>query len=282
MRRSGVVEHVRGFGPHDHVCWRYDEHAQFVDRAAEFLADGLLLGQAVRYISTGDADQLRAELAGSEVLGAALRDGSAQVTSLDDVYPVGTVIDPVAQVRAYAAATDRAVLDGFTGLRVAADCTVLVGSQEQRAAFARYEHLADRYMAAHPFSALCAYDSGRLPAGAIEQVACMHPNTNADGVRFRLHGTDRAGCAAALGGEVDSSSRDSFARALDLADPLPVGGELVIDATGLTFLDHNGLLRLSAHARRHDSTLVLHTRWPGAARLVRALDLADVRVEKVS
>ena len=282
MRRSGVVENVRGFGLHDHVCWSFDDRAQFRDHALEFLAEGLELGQAVRYIGTGDADRLRDELTGVSVLGAALRDGSAEVVSLDDVYPVGSVVDPAAQVLVYAAATEKALADGFTGLRVAADCTALVGSPEQRAAFATYEHLIDRYIAAHPFSAMCAYDSRRLTGGAIAQVACMHPSTNAGHVRFRLHGTDRAGCAAALGGEVDSTSQEAFAEALDRADPRPVDGELVVDATGLTFLEHNGLLRLSAQARRSGATLSLQTRWPGAVRIVRALDLVNVRVELTS
>ncbi|ANZ40430.1 hypothetical protein BBK82_34865 [Lentzea guizhouensis] len=280
MRRSGVVENVRGFGLHDHVCWRFDDRTQLRDRAAEFLADGLRLGQTVRYIGSGAVDRLREELAGTDVLRAALRDGTAQVTSLDDAYPVGTVIDPAAQVRAYAAATEQAVADGFTGLRVAADCTALVGSPRERAAFATYEHLVDRYIATHPFSAMCAYDGTLLPDDAIEQVARMHPNTNAEHVRFRLHGTDRAGCAAGLSGELDSASRDEFAWALDLADPRPVADELVVDAAGLTFIDHNSLLRLTDRARRHGATLVLRTGWPGAARLVRALGLPDVRVEK--
>lgn len=282
MRQSGLVQHVRGFGPHDHVCWRYENRSEFRHRAGEFLAEGLQLGHQVRYIGTGDVHALREELAGVEALEAALRDGTVQVASLDDAYPAGGVIDPAEQVRAYAAATEQAVAAGFAGLRVVADCTALVRGQEQRAAFARYEHLVDRYMSTHPFSAMCAYDVNQLPVAAIAQVACMHPSTNANGTSFRLHATDRAGCAAALGGELDMVCLDLFTQALDRADLQPAGGKLVIDATELTFIDHNCLLQLAAHARRHDAVLVLRTQWPGAGRLVRTLSLPDVQVEKAT
>lgn len=282
MRQSGLVEHVRGFGSHDHVCWRYENRAEFRSRAAEFLVEGLQLGHQVRYIGTGDVHALREELAGIEALEAALRDGTAQVASLDDTYPVDGTIQPAEQVRAYAAATQEAVTAGFAGLRVVADCTALVRGQEQRAAFARYEHLVDRYMSAHPFSAMCAYDVNQLPAEAITQVACLHPSTNANDTGFRLHATGRAGGATALGGELDLARHSLFTWALDRADLQPADGKLVIDAIELTFVDHNCLLQLATHARHHDAALVLRTRRPGADRLVRTLNLPDVQVERAT
>jgi hypothetical protein len=59
----------------------------------------------------------------------------------------------------------------------------------------------------------------------------------------------------------------------------PNGGELVIDAVDLTYIDHRALLMLADHSRRAHATVVLQTAWPGAAPLVELLDLTEVRVE---
>jgi hypothetical protein len=46
-------------------------------------------------------------------------------------------------------------------------------------------------------------------------------------------------------------------------------------------MDHNSLIRLIEHAVRHAATLVLRTLWPGAVRIVTALNLSNVRIEPV-
>ncbi|MGM1060703.1 MEDS domain-containing protein [Saccharothrix sp. Mg75] len=279
-RRSGLVEHGRGFGAHDHVCWRYGDARDFHDRVREFLSEGLSLGYRVCYIGTGDADGLVEDLDGIDGIGEALRTGAAQVASLDATYPVGAVIEPAAQVRTYAKATDAALAAGFAGLRVAADCTSLVRTPEQLDAFSRYEHRIDRYMVDRPFSAMCAYAADEVDDQAFAQVACMHPNTNTSFPGFRLHGAgDRV---AALAGEVDQFDDDLFTLALQRADLRPHGGRLVFDAAGLTFLDHGNLLRLSRHAAALGASLVLRTSWSGVSTLVDLLDLTNVRVERAA
>jgi anti-anti-sigma regulatory factor len=274
------VEHARGLGAHDHVCWRYDDVAEFEARAREFLAEGLERGYRVCYIATGSSDALVETLRGIDGIDRALREGAAQVASLGATYRVGTVIDPEAQVRTYAAATEAAVNDGFAGLRVAADATPLVRTPRQLAAFARYEHLVDRYMANHPFSALCAYAAAEVDDRAFAQLGCLHPNTNAHSPGFRLHAVDDH--VTALGGEVDTSSSELFTLALDRVDLRPHNGELVLDATELTFLDHHSLLRLAERVADCGAPVVLRTSWPGLGRLVELLDLRDVHVERVA
>ncbi|CCH32570.1 MEDS domain-containing protein [Actinosynnema sp. NPDC047251] len=277
MRRSGLVNQTRGLGAHDHVCWRYDDPPDFQARAREFLLDGLEQGYRVCYAASGDVDALVHDLSGIDGLDRALGEGAAQVTSLGATYQGGTVVEPEAQVQSYAAATEAAVRDGFAGFRVAAEATPLVRTPQQLAAFARYEHLVDRYMAEHPFSAMCAYSSAEIEDSAFAQLACLHPNTNARSPGFRLHAADDHGTV--LGGEVDSPAVDLFTQALGRVDLRAQGGELVLDATELTFIDHNGLLRLADHAAHLGAPLVLRASWPGLARLVDLLDLRDVHVD---
>ncbi|MEV0427316.1 STAS domain-containing protein [Micromonospora sp. NPDC050495] len=66
---------------------------------------------------------------------------------------------------------------------------------------------------------------------------------------------------------------------LDRADPRPVDGRLLVDATGLRFVDHRSLLHLRDHARRHGATAVLRASRAGTARLAELLGLAEVTVE---
>ncbi|MCE6996284.1 MEDS domain-containing protein [Saccharothrix sp. S26] len=277
VRRSGLVDRTSGLGPHDHVCWRYTAPDELRERARDFLADGLARGLQVWYVAPGAAADLARDLRGVDALDTGLRTGAARVVSLDATYPMGAVVEPDAQVRAYAEATEAAIAAGFAGLRVAADCTPLVGTPRQLAAFARYEHRIDRYMADQPFSALCAYSTAEVDDAAFAQLACMHPGANSDLPGFRLHGA--GGRSTALGGELDLGNEELFALALERAQLRPHDGLLELDATGLVFLDHRALTRLSEHAAALGATAVLRTSWPGAAKLVDLLDLTNIYVE---
>jgi anti-anti-sigma factor len=246
----------------------------------EFLGDGLATGARVCYVGAAPTEVLLDELHRIDGMEKALSRGAARVTSLTDTYmTTDTVVDPAAQVRAYAVATEEALAAGYTGLRVAAEATPMVRTPAQLAAFARYEHLVDRYMAEHAFSALCAYDVRELGDDAIAQLACLHPNTNLGTSGFRLHAAAGEDYSVTLNGELDLSTEDLFTTALERADLSPRGGELVVDATGLDFIDHRSVLRLLEHARSRAATLVLHTSHPCPTRMVELLGLADVRVE---
>ena len=267
-----------GFGSHDHLCWAYDNPAEFRERAVEFVTEGLAREHRVCYVADGESAQ--AGLAGLDGIQDAIRRGAVQIRSLAERYTGGDVIDPERQVAAYAAATRSALAAGFTGLRVVAEATRLVGSAERLDAFARYESLIDRYMAGNPFSALCGYNRAELGDDAIAQIACLHPNANSGATPFHLHASRGAEAGELeLSGELDMVSRELFPVALRRSDPRPTAGELVIDATGLGFLDHNSMLAISDLAERREATVVLRTSAPLPARLIEILDLRTVRVE---
>lgn len=278
-RWTGVVGDLRGLGLHDHVCWAFDDADEFRERASCFLEEGLDSGEQVWFVGVGDVAALENELREFPGMDRALRRGAAMARSVEGPYPVGYVIDPDAQVRVYATATELAVAAGFTGLRVAADATTLVRTPEQLDAFARYEHLIDRYMLTAPFSALCAYQRSQIGDASIAALACMHPGASPNATPFWLHATAEGGCAAAIGGELDLATRDLLEPALRRADLQPHDGELVIDATRLAFIDHRSLLQLAEHASTSGHRLVLRTAHRGASHLTRALGLTNVHVE---
>jgi ABC-type transporter Mla MlaB component len=272
-----VIKDARGLGFHDHVCWAYDDRNDFRYRAWEFLSEGLELGQQVWYVAPGDVETLADDLRDLDGMDVALQVGAARVVPVDSAYPTGTVTDPRAQAHAFITAAMQARMAGFSGLRVAADTTPLVRTPPQLDAFARYECVVDRCIASQPLSGMCAYDRRELGEDVIAQLACLHPNINGDTTQFRLHASDHA--AASLNGELDMATVELLSLALRRADLQPCDGELVIDAAGLTYIDHRALLMLADHTRRADATVVLQTGWPGAAPLVECLDLTEIRVE---
>jgi anti-anti-sigma regulatory factor len=273
-----VISHTRASAAYDHVCWSYDDPGDFHTRAREFLADGLAAGERVLYVAPDSPASLVERLGDMPGLHDALRREAAQVVPLNATYSDG-VVDPAAQVGVFAVATEEALAAGYTGLRVVADVTSLVRSSAQLDAFARYEYQIDRYMRMQPLSGMCAFDRLELGDRVVATLACMHPETNLADALFRLYACSPADGCVALAGELDASNHELFSAALEWADPRPVDGNVVVQATQLRFIDHRGLMHLQEYARQRDATAILRTSRSAAARLVGLLDLSRVRVE---
>jgi hypothetical protein len=243
-----------------HVCLAYDSRAELESRARDFLAEGAEAGELTSFVAAGAPAM------------------ALPWVTLGDTYADGAVIDPSAQVAAYAAATENALAAGWTGLRVVADATPLVVTPAQVDAFARYEYRIDRYMQGHPFAAMCAYDRGELEDDVIAQVACMHTESEA-AVQFQLHSCPPGQGCAALTGELDLATDDLLTSALRRADLAPDGDEVVLHAGGLRFTDHRSLVRLQQYAEEHATTVVLRDAGPAVGRLADLMELPRLRVE---
>src|SRR3954451_20790585 len=210
--KPGYQRHVRPNGgagcaasrlPRGHECCLYDDVGEFRRRLTAFSAAGLRAGSRVAYAGLGGAEGSRADLAGLRDLDRRLADGSVQMLSLRDVYGDAHPVDPDGVVGLYAAATEEALADGFRGLRVGADASELVRSPAHLDAMARYEFLADRYMAGHPLSALCGYRRS-LGHDTGSELASLHATGAAGGTGFRVFGC--ADGAIGLGGQCEPRS----------------------------------------------------------------------------
>ncbi|MFI7604984.1 MEDS domain-containing protein [Micromonospora sp. NPDC049366] len=274
-----MTRHAGSSAPNGHLCWVYDDPTTFASDARDFLLDGLHAGERLWYVCAGPSEPVLARLSAVPALRDALARGAAEVVPLNGAYRSGAVVDGPAQVHAYAEATDAALAAGYRGLRVVAEATPLVRTPAQLDAFARYEHLVDRYMRARPFAAMCAYDRRELDARTIAELACLHPHTNAAEAPFQLYATGPLGDRAGLAGELDPTGHDLFATALERADLRPVDGRLVLDAPQLRFVDHRTLLLLRDYGRRRAATVALRSANTAAARLATLLGLPGLEVE---
>ena len=234
-----------GLGLHGHACWVYGDEAEFRAGALPFLEDGVELGQRLMYVGPGSVEKLRKDLEGLRGLDHLLASGGLRIMPLENAYEMGEPVDPVSQLTLYSAATSSALVDGYTGLRVAAEVTSLVLDAELWPTHVQWESVADRYMAKNPLAALCCYDRRALPDEILADLACVHRSSNRSPALapFRLYAGREGLC---LAGEVDSFAAEDLSRLLAAATP--PGSDLVLELDQLDFIDHTGVLAIAEHA----------------------------------
>jgi anti-anti-sigma regulatory factor len=276
MRRNGEVSSAGGLLPFGHLGWGYRGQAEILERAAEYLADGLAQGQWVELVGEGGTAALRDRLASLPGGEQALAQGRASVCPVEDFYVFagGGVVDPEASVVRRAGATYRALGRGFAGFRTIVDATAVTRTAEAREAFARFERLMDARMSVLPVGALCAYDLDELGPVA-DELICLHP-LSGPGAGFRLFSLD-GGASLGLGGELDLSTRAVLHRTLArlLSEPAPA---LRLDLTAVRYVERAVLLDLDDLAAERGRPVTLTSCQPVVGRLVDVLGLEHLSV----
>jgi anti-anti-sigma regulatory factor len=279
MRRHGVLESAAGLTEFEHLAWGYRDRAEFLSRAAEYIADGLRLNQYVVYSGEGTREALQSELAKMPGIGEHLDSGGIEATPAEEYYvylPGTDVIDANAAVAKYLAAVEESIAKGYTGFRAVADLTPVARTPEQRDALTRLEYRVDQQMAVSPFSALCGYDISELGSAA-EELICLHPFVSKGSVTFRLYADPEADVDFAITGEIDAAANQLFDTTLQRVWPLESSHTLHIGAQELKFISHEPMFNLEERAREQDRKVVLSTNQPAITRLVDVLDLIHVR-----
>ncbi|MFP5225714.1 MAG: MEDS domain-containing protein [Actinomycetota bacterium] len=261
--------------PGDHICWAYPTRRGFQTSACGYLTDGLTDKQKVLCILP--AEDLDPTLAAIEDLSPKLKaarvDGSLTYEPFDEAYlsPQGFDIDE--RIAGWVDAIDRAIFDGYSGLRVLADATPILLDPIAAELWPVYELRADILSVTAPFVAMCAYDSRKVDPHPLSVVQALHPTLvgAATPDQFHLHGGMDGGLC--MGGELD-----------ELWAPLlsSVGGTIgpdvpspTIDARGLNFIDIAGIRALArtvdAMGERHPF-ISIHTSRGSIERLWTLLD----------
>jgi len=250
-----------------------------LDRAvAGFLSKGLSQGQRVGYFGWGGSDALRGRVSGVAGVDELIGRSAVQLGSLDERFRRDVVPDPSTLVSFWAEATDAALGEGFTALRVVTDTTPWAEERPQRDAFLCTERFVDRYRLDHPFSQLCVGRRETLSQEAVAEVASIHASAVAGEVPFHLHAALDADLA--LDGEVDAFAAPLLERVVDCVRRADASQDVVIDAAGLTFIAHQSLVVLERHAERSNTTTVtLRGASRSAQHLAELLHLKRVRVE---
>ena len=218
----------------------------FARRLKRSCPKGLSYGQRLMFVGGPEAEAMVRE---TDPIRSMVRDGTLQVAPFDAIYPGGRRMPNAEQWSMYSGATDRALADGFTGLRVLAEVTAWrARTAHGRTRWAGRSY-ADRYMANRPLAALCCFDRQSLPVEAIGALACVHPVADRrlqPLAPFRVYAQPDA---VALAGEVDALSSARLDEILELTIPDTDGG-VVLDLAGLDFIDHSGVRVVAEHRQR--------------------------------
>jgi anti-anti-sigma regulatory factor len=254
----------------DHLCWPFHGPTDLAGVARGYVAEGLARGERVVVLTESNLGDLQEHVVGAERRDAALDRGQLQLATIDPAASAER-LPPADDMAALVAMTRDALDAGYPGLRILAIGTVRVTNPVRRARQVRYEHLIDEFCLDHPLIRLCAYDLDVVGEGAVAELACVHTLAHGNLSPFRLHATPRA--AAALAGAVDAFSAAHLEQALRHIAVAASPREVVIDATGVEFLDHHALLVLNRHATHTGATIVLRSPPSIVTRLINLLDL---------
>ena len=262
-----------------HPCVSYVGEQELSTVALRLLADGLTGDQQIGYFGWGEHRDLVDRLAALADANAS-RAGAVRIVSLDQQFARERPPRPATLMEFWADVTEGAVAAGFSALRAVIDTTPWLSESEGRAMILQGDHLVDRYCLTHPLNVICVCDAGLLDPLAVAEITCIHPVAHGPTSSFHLYATLTADIA--LSGEIDAFSIPVLERVLAALNPGASKNELVIDATGLRFVNHTALLTLERHAERVAVIdVVIRTSSDSAKRLSELLDLRRVRVEVV-
>jgi ABC-type transporter Mla MlaB component len=244
VRLHGVVTEPEGLGRHDHVCWFYEDTDEFGQTARQFLLDGLAQGERLLLLGETAIASLTQGASALPDVESLLAAGTVELMPLGDA-PQAEGVSPSLQEQLayYEAAVARALDDGYTGLRIAAEVTGLVSDRARWPDHLAWEHLADGFIAGgHGMATLCAYRRGAVADEMRVGLSTVHPLAYGPGadVPFRLFFDSDV---LALSGAVDAFGVTRL-QALLAATPVRAGA-ITLDLSRLVFVDAAGCSALA-------------------------------------
>jgi len=218
-RERGVRFELLRMRPHDHMGCVFEGPNEFAALAAPYLTEGAALGERLMYVADDPHPEDLAQLT------PIVDPGQLQITSIAETYGSSGIVDPLRQLATYIAELDAAQAAGYTGLRVAADGTSLVGDEKRMKTWIQWEIIADHAIAARPFTAMCSFNKEKLDSALLRQLASVHPLSSASGPvpSYRIFSD---GQAMHIEGRVDSYAVTQLWLALET---LPERADVVVD-----------------------------------------------------
>jgi len=229
-----VLERAIDLAPGDHVSWAYDDVAGLRQACADTFTEGAARGEQLVYIGDRGHEELRDDLAGVDGRDALIENGRLRIHSIAELYHATGRFEPQAQVETFRVEAQRAVRDGYTGLRVVGDVTDVVADPDLHADFVAYELALEAMYAVTPVVGICAVD--RTRAGERwREISALHRVQHIAGHEPTFALTCSSGVVR-LFGELDASSVVELQRLLD-AVLASTSGVLEVNLDGLDFID---------------------------------------------
>ncbi len=183
--RTGTSEgrperHPDGVGdllPGDHLCLLFRDDGEHRAVLAEYTRQGVERGERVLFIADArTARQIRGYLrdAGIDARGAEKR-GQLVFLTVHGAYTRDGGFDPQGMAALLREEIQRALDDGFSGLRVTGETTWAVDGRASSERLIEYETLLNEFFPGSACTGLCPYDARRLPPDILLDVLRSHP-----------------------------------------------------------------------------------------------------------
>ena len=231
--------------PREHVCSVVHGPDERMGQVASWVRAGLAAGERMIYVEARQRDGAFARyLDAQQVMwrGAA-RDGQLIIQTPQDFFLTGGSFDPDHRVTEHGAYVEESLAEGYPAVRLAADASAALEVITDRDGLLAYEAGLESLARTHPLSGLCFYERTAF-AGDLMPFLNVHPRAVAD---VQLQAWAEPG-RIRLVGEVDVSNVE-LVRAV-LSQAAAQGGELMVDLSGLSFIDVGGTAELVDLPRR--------------------------------
>jgi anti-anti-sigma factor len=241
-----------------HRFLEYFSDAELETIVAEFVRDGLRVGEKVAYVTGSDAATVARRLAAGQVAWQpALRSGALVVISIAEVEsdaPESQVLGVAARVQTFLQAGLR---DGYGALRIVSEAHVLAPAGETVEQMHTREALTDALTATQPVTWLCLYDRRRFPLNFLAAAARAHGHGAADNLLYLDESVaitrSSGGPGLRIVGEIDSFNAAAVRQVLEsVADESTETLTLIMSQ--LRFIDVAGLRAIVETATARPAT----------------------------
>lgn len=159
-----------------HSCLPFETDGEKHEAVATFMHEGLSRGARCLFVGTReDFDQLRTDL---ELLGIcsqkAIARSALTFATSESIYLEGGAFDANRTLARYDDQIERALSEGFCGLRTTAELDGLPDDIEWRK-IVHYEAQVNEHFARRPISGLCRYPTSLVPPDRVRDVLRTHP-----------------------------------------------------------------------------------------------------------
>lgn len=163
--------------PSEHVCFPYESEEEKATTLVAFIREGLARGERCLFIGAADDQHdLVARLEAAEVATErALERGALVLATQGETYLRTGRFDPEDALALMEGLTERALGDGFVGLRATGEASGPV-PDELWQKVVRYEALLNERLGRRPFVGLCRFYAGHGSAERVRDVLRTHPH----------------------------------------------------------------------------------------------------------
>ncbi|HSZ84355.1 MAG TPA: MEDS domain-containing protein [Polyangia bacterium] len=163
--------------PSEHVCFPYESDEDKATTLVAFIREGLARGERCLFIGAADDQHdLVARLEAADVAAErALERGALVLATQGETYLRTGRFDPEDALALMEGLTERALGDGFVGLRATGEASGPV-PDELWQKVVRYEALLNERLGRRPFVGLCRFYAGHGSAERVRDVLRTHPH----------------------------------------------------------------------------------------------------------